>query len=242
MSCTQLLKGQGHDFSLISLKVFGPPPAGTTSIDDWLHPLFSTSWLHPCGTDFPTMQWSPSYSTLPLTRPNCSLSLCVCMCVCLSLLGLVSVHQVLCLSDGNRFNGTCLKNAKTVTDTQSGIFTLETLLTFRLCIYSIKHLQDLFESPEPSGEGTLIERYMVYTVGWSSALSVCCVHCVSTGMPCGASQGTWTVGGGIVIPTKYIIFGRRSIERKYIFNSRRLWQIAKSESWWQWQVWGRGDD
>ena len=40
------------------------------------------------------------------------------------------------------------------------------------------------------------------------------IDCISTGLPRGASQGTWTVGGGIVIPAKYIIFGKRAYKKE----------------------------
>ena len=40
------------------------------------------------------------------------------------------------------------------------------------------------------------------------------VDCISTGLPRGASQGTWTVSGGIVIPAKYIIFGKKECEKE----------------------------
>ena len=55
------------------------------------------------------------------------------------------------------------------------------------------------------------------------------VDCISTGLPRAASQGTWTVGGGIVIPAKYIIFGKK--ERKKEIHLQVKKALAKLELW-----------
>lgn len=47
------------------------------------------------------------------------------------------------------------------------------------------------------------------------------IDCVSTGVPCGASQGTWTTGGGIEIPGKYIIYGKQEHKKEICLKVKK---------------------
>ena len=49
------------------------------------------------------------------------------------------------------------------------------------------------------------------------------------GMSCGASQGTWTIGGGIVIPAKYRIFGEK--EHKKDLHLQIMKALARLQVW-----------
>ena len=100
--------------------------------------------------------------------------------------------------------------------------------------YSIKYPGHLLDPL--SLKRVLIGGYMVYTVGWSPALSMCCiyVHSVSTGMSCEASSGKWTVGGGIVVPARYIIFGEKEHKKEMSSNQEGFGRTP--------QVWIHGNN
>ena len=51
------------------------------------------------------------------------------------------------------------------------------------------------------------------------------IFAISTGEPCGAFEGAWTAGGGVDIPSKYIIVGKLS----YIKEIRLLIKQASAK-------------